>query len=209
MGAVALRPSFLATRQRRLEILGPFRGEWRAADNGRFVKFRGHAVSRNVRCKYNQDRFAVGWPKDDMRRKVLIFLGLVLNARAATTGNLIIRAASHYIPNVVWQAKSSVTGDFTCEGHRQTAILGTAGTDVVVAVFLNGLSRKPEELRFDIFETKFSQLRTESLDYELDYDLPGFRRSKACLGLNVGDMDHDSAHLYWDHNIKKFGIWRL
>lgn len=148
-------------------------------------------------------------PKDDMRPTALICLGLVLNALGATPEIMTVRAASKYIPNVAWQAKSSVTGDFTCDGHKQTAILGISGTDVVVAVFLNGLNRKPEELRFDIFETQFAQLKTESLDYELDYDLPGFQQSKSCLGLNVGDMGHDSAHLYWDHNSKKFGMWRL
>jgi len=110
---------------------------------------------------------------------------------------------------VAWQSRSSVTGDFTCAGHKQTAILGTGGSDVVVAVFLNGLNRKPEELRFNIFEPRFAHLKTESLDYKLDCELPGFQRSKTCVGLNVADDEVDSAHLYWDHISKRFGMWRL
>jgi hypothetical protein len=144
-----------------------------------------------------------------MRNKGLACLALLLNARAETSADLMIRAASKYFPSVAWQEKSSVTGDFTCSGHKQTAILGTAGKDVVVAVFLDGLNRKPQELRFDIFEAQFAQLATESLDYQLDYELPGFQRSKSCLGLNVADRETDSAHLYWDHNAKRFGMWRL
>ncbi len=144
-----------------------------------------------------------------MRRKIVICFVLLLNARGASSQSTITSAVSKYIPKVVWQSRSIVTGDFTCEGHKQTAILGIPGSDVVVAVFLSGLNRKPEELRFNIFQPKFARIQTETLDYELDSSLPGFHRSRSCQGLNVGDDEVDSAHLYWDHESHRFGMWRL
>jgi len=133
----------------------------------------------------------------------------VIGACGAISDNALTEAAAKYIPAVTWQANSSVTGDFTCSGHKQTATLGTTASDVVLAVFLSGISRKPEELRFNIFHPEQAQLTIEDLDYEPDYDLPGFRRSKTCVGLNVSDHEVDSAHLHWDHDAHHFGMWRL
>jgi hypothetical protein len=144
-----------------------------------------------------------------VKRQALICFVLVLSSRGATSHNALTKAASKYIPGVTWQVNSTVTGDFTCSGHKQTAILGTTASDVVLAVFLSGINRKPEELRFNIFRPELAQLTTEDLDYELDYELPGFRRSKSCMGLNVDDREVDPAHLYWNHDSNRFGMWRL
>jgi hypothetical protein len=144
-----------------------------------------------------------------MKRAALVSIVLVLSARGATAPGVLTKAASKYITGVTWQADSAVTGDFTCNGRKQTAILGTTASDVVVAVFLNGINRKPEELRFRIFDPKSAELTTEDLDYETDYELQGFQRSKTRMGLNVDDHEVDPAHLYWNHDSHRFGMWRV
>ncbi len=47
----------------------------------------------------------------------------------------VVKAASNYVPGVTWQANSVVTADFSCEGRKQQAILGTAKTDTFVVIF--------------------------------------------------------------------------
>jgi hypothetical protein len=144
-----------------------------------------------------------------MKRRTSICIALVFSAHGATQSSAIAQAASRFLPGVAWHADSAANGDFTCDGHKQTAILGTSGSEVVVAVFLAGVNRKPEELRFRIFDPKSAELTTEDLDYQPDYELPGFQQSKTCMGLNVDDHEVDPAHLYWDHKSHRFGMWRV
>jgi hypothetical protein len=53
--------------------------------------------------------------------------------------------------------------------------------------------------------------RVEDQDYdpkdEIGADLPGFRRSRTCKGLNLSDGGIDSAHIYWDHEARRFEDW--
>jgi len=119
----------------------------------------------------------------------------------------VIRAATRYVPGVAWRAKSVVTGDFTCGGRKQTAILGTSASEIVVAVFLNGLNNHPEVIRNSGRQANSVTLTTEDLDYETDYTLPGFQRSKTCKGLVLDDGEVDPAHLYWNHESLHFSGW--
>ena len=120
----------------------------------------------------------------------------------------VIKAAARYVPGFSWQAKSIVTGDFTCGGHKQTAILGTNRSEIVVAVFLNGTNKRPEVIHDRSRRQPTSvTLTIEDLDYELDYPLPGFQRSKTCKGLIIDDGEIDPAHMYWDHESLHFSGW--
>jgi len=122
----------------------------------------------------------------------------------------LIRAAYKYLPGVKWKAESVITGDFSCRGRKQVAILGTTPADVVVAVFLNGASHRPMELRFRFEDT--AKLEVEGLDYDpnvdLGYALEGFKRSKTCKGFSADDGATDPAHIYWNHKARQFGMWR-
>jgi hypothetical protein len=85
----------------------------------------------------------------------------------------------------------------------------------VIAVFLNGLKRLPEILRYSskARNAATAVLAVEDLDYDppqaLGYDLPGFQQSKTCKGLNLSDGETDSAHIYWNHKALRFGEWQL
>lgn len=122
------------------------------------------------------------------------------------------QAASKFVPGVTWRPKSVLTADFSCRGRKEQAILGVNAKQIVVAVFLNGPTRPPEVLRYsaEMRDAKEVQLTLESLDYDAEDeigDLPGFRRSRTCQGLNLSDGKIDSAHIYWNHDAKRFDDW--
>ena len=90
--------------------------------------------------------------------------------------------------------------------------MGVTSKEIVIAVFLNGTGEKPEILRYSaaVRDASQAKLRLESLDYGPDEDtgpLPGFRRSRTCKGLNLSDDMIDSAHIYWNHDAKRFDEW--
>jgi hypothetical protein len=122
-------------------------------------------------------------------------------------------AATKHVHGVSWRAKSVITGDFSCRGKTETAILGTSKSEIVVAVFLDGLKREPQVLRYSatVRDAASAVLDIESLDLdreeELGYALPGFRRSNTCKGLNLSDGRSDSAHIYWNHESRRFDDW--
>ena len=124
----------------------------------------------------------------------------------------ITEAAYKFVPGVTWRTKSVLTADFSCRGRKEQAILGVNDKEIVVAVFLNGPTRPPEVLRYsaEMRDAKEARLTTESLDYDPEDavgDLPGFRRSRACKGLNLTDNKIDSAHIYWNHDARRFDDW--
>jgi len=136
-----------------------------------------------------------------------LYLTFVL--RMAAGQDAVIKAAERFVPGLRWQAKSIVIADFTCGGHKQTAVLGTNKREVVVAVFLNGTNRRPVIIRDEARDPATVELAAEGLDYEPDYPLPGFQSSKTCSGLNLSDGHIDSRHLYWNHGSRRFDSWSL
>jgi hypothetical protein len=135
---------------------------------------------------------------------------LLAQNRAATE-----KAAAKFLPEVVWRPGSVVTGDFTCRGRREHAILGVTESEIVIAVFPNGLSARPLFLRYSTRarNPKTAELTIEDLDYDpkqdIGYELRGFRRSKSCKGLNLADGLTDSAHIYWNRDSHRFEDWTL
>ena len=93
-----------------------------------------------------------------------------------------------------------------------TKVHGVSPKEIVIAVFLNGLTEPPEVLRYSaaVRGAKEAHLTLESLDDDPKDeigDLPGFRRSRRCQGLNLSDDRIDSAHIYWNHDAKRFNDW--
>jgi hypothetical protein len=122
-------------------------------------------------------------------------------------------AVGKYFPTTTWRERSIVTGDFTCSGKEEWAILGTNTSEILIAVFINGASSKPEILHYSRSERNAATavLSTEGMDYDppkdIGYVLPGFERSKTCKGLDLSDGKVDSAHIYWNHKAKRFADW--
>jgi hypothetical protein len=140
----------------------------------------------------------------------VLLVGLVFTG--ATQVPPIAAAASKFAPDVTWRPTSVLTADFSCRGRKEQAILGVTSKEIVIAVFLDGTSRKPEVLRYSAAarDARQAKLTLESLDYDRDEDtgpLPGFRRSRTCKGLNLSDGLVDSAHIYWNHDARRFDDW--
>ena len=116
------------------------------------------------------------------------------------------KAATKYVTRVAWRRHSIVSGNLTCQGRKEHAILGVSESEIVIAVFVNGLDTRPEVLRYSgkARNPKTAELKIEDLDYDpkevIGSDLDGFRGSKSCKGLNLSDGETDSAHIYGTTN---------
>jgi hypothetical protein len=139
---------------------------------------------------------------------------LAFSQQVTATANLTIKkSAARYVPGFVWREKSIVMGDFSCRGRKQAAVLGTSPEEIVVVVFLNGTSNRPEVLHYSARTRNPASvtLATENLDYDPEAEigtiLPGFRKSKTCKGLNLSDSEVDSAHIYWNWESRRFDDW--
>ena len=149
-----------------------------------------------------------------MAKHLLTLLTLfVVTSVQSAEGTDVSTSAKAYYPKATWQEKSVLTGDFTCQGRQEYAILGTSEELIVIAVFVRGLGEKPEILEYSAKArvAKWAELSKVSLDYdpmeEVGYELEGFARSKTCSGLNLTDNEIDSAHIYWDVKAKVFRDW--
>ena len=127
-------------------------------------------------------------------------------------------AATQFVKGVTWRKDSVVAGDFSCRGKIEQAILGTNKVHIVVAVFLDGLAKRPKVLRYSASARKpgTAVLAVEDMNFDLKtfekevgYIPPGMRPSKSCKGLNLSDGEIDSAHIYWNHDAKQFSDWVL
>jgi hypothetical protein len=145
---------------------------------------------------------------------VLLYTPLLVFAQENPT----VAAATKFIPGVTWKESSVVTGNFSCRGRAERAVLGTNKSEIVVAIFLGTLTEPPVVLRYSAKarDPETSELTIEDGDFEpkqfeseVGYIPDGFRPSKTCKGLNLSDGKIDSAHIYWNHNAKRFSDWVL
>ncbi|MES2151583.1 MAG: hypothetical protein V4508_17535 [Pseudomonadota bacterium] len=145
-------------------------------------------------------------------------LGIVtlLACAGSAASPAVKEAATRFVSGIEWQEKSVLSADFSCGGGRQDAILGTSGKEIVVAVFTQGLAKAPELLRFASEERKPAQAKIRLEDSALSIDdvqtlagskPPGYRPSKSCKGLRLSDDGSDAAHIYWDHDARRFDSW--
>jgi hypothetical protein len=150
---------------------------------------------------------------------VAVWILIALPCPAAAQGPLSVEAsAARFVPAVKWRAASVVTGDFSCRGHKETAILGTNQSDTVIAIFLSGTGKPPEVLRYSAKSrrTESAALSIESMDFEprelanaIESAPEGLRPSKTCKGLRLDDGYTDPAHIYWNHRAHRFADWTL
>lgn len=150
--------------------------------------------------------------------KLSYIIGLLLlffAAPAIAEQSSVQAAAARFNKGVKWRQSSVVVGDFSCRGRPEQAILGASKDSVVIAVFIRGLSKPPELLRYLApRDPRSAVLAVEDLDFDPKAlerevgDLPtGLRPSKSCKGLNLSDGRIDSAHIYWNSDEKRFSYW--
>lgn len=152
------------------------------------------------------------WPS--VSRRLALCLLLAFLHQAAAAANLAVKeAATKFVPGFIWHEDSILTGDFSCGGLNEQAILGTNSKEIAIAVFLNGTRNPPQVLRYSasVRNPSLAALGIEDLDYDPEKEageaLPGFRRSKTCRGLNLSDGETDSAHIYWNRKSHRFVDW--
>lgn len=145
-------------------------------------------------------------------------LCLCLNQVHGADADFVVAAASSADRSVSWQSQSIVSGDFTCQGKREFAILGTKPKEIVVGVFRPPAVAPIDLLRYsgEVRNPKSAALATEPLDFDVKefesqvgYLPDGLLPSKTCLGLNMSDQMIDSAHIYWHRRHKRFVSWSL
>ena len=136
--------------------------------------------------------------------RVLGLAAVVLLLGEAARPSSVAEAAARYVPEVNWQPASVVAADFTCRGRQEQAILGTNSSEIVIAVFLNGTSARPEILRYSAKVRRAATAVLAVEDREFD---PKDVRSKTCKGLNLSDGEIDSAHIFWNHDARRFQDW--
>ncbi len=143
-----------------------------------------------------------------------LLLGVAHAAEPSTAS--VAAAAKRFSPATDWMANSVATGDFTCEGRVQHAILGRSRSGVVVAIFTNQLKSKPQLLRFepDPRAAEGPELQLDDLSFE-DEDFwkevsslaPGLRKSKTCKGLSIHGGERDALHIFWNLSRRRFETW--
>jgi hypothetical protein len=148
------------------------------------------------------------------RAMVLTVMGVT--SMTATASPAVKAAAQRFVGGVEWQENSVLKGDFSCAGKQQSAILGTSKNEIVVAVFTQDLARAPEVLRFASEDRKPAEAKIRIDDSSLSVDEiqtlagmvpPGYRMSKTCKGVRLSDDASDAAHIYWDHDARRFDSW--
>ena len=154
-----------------------------------------------------------------MQRLLITFLTLLCAPLLAFAQvPAIAAAANKFVPGVTLKKESIVAGNFSCRGRVERAILGTKKSEIVVAIFLRSLRMPPTVLRYsaNTRDPTTSELKVEDWYFEpMEFEnlvghLPdGLRPSRTCKGLNLSDGRIDSAHIYWNHNTKKFSDWTL
>jgi hypothetical protein len=154
-----------------------------------------------------------------LKRLFICALFIILTPKLALAGmSSILAAATKFAPGFTWKKDSVVAGNFSCSGYAGRAILGTNQSEIVVAIFKNGLLKPPDVLRYSASKRDPTtvQLKIEDLDFEtkkfeseVGYIPNGLRPSKTCKGLNLSDGKIDSAHIYWNQSEMKFSDWSL
>ncbi|HEY0857885.1 MAG TPA: hypothetical protein VGE16_12550 [Albitalea sp.] len=124
-------------------------------------------------------------------------------------------AARQAVPGMSWQGPV-VTGDFSCRGRHEYALLGTSTSEVAVVVFAAEQAAPIGVLRFALANRgpASTVLSREDLDFapaDFERDVgpvpEGLLPSRTCLGLSVGDGRGAATHIYWNRHAKRFATW--
>ena len=152
-------------------------------------------------------------------RRLTATLAMLVAGQVHGSEDLFVLAAAAASDSTVkWQRESVVSGDFTCQGKREFAVLGTKPKEIVVAVFrppskkpvdlmrFSGIARSPQSAVLAIESLDFS---IKELEQHVGYLPDGIQPSKTCVGLNLSDQMVDSAHIYWHRKNHRFESWSL
>jgi len=139
----------------------------------------------------------------------------VASAQNTDTGP-VQTAAAQFSSDVTWRESTVLAADFSCAGKVQFAILGGSPKEIVVAIFTEGLGERPALLRFEANAHDIRAAKIRLDDYSLSAEEitglsgtapTGYRPSSNCHGVRLSDQGIDAAHIYWDHDHRRFDSW--
>lgn len=125
-------------------------------------------------------------------------------------------AATKFSSSVTWRESTVLISDFDCTGKVQFAILGGSAKEIAVAIFRDGLEQAPALLRFEVdaHDLQAAQLRLDNYTMSAEEIAgisgkapTGYRPSSTCHGVRLSDHGIDAAHIYWDHDNRRFDTW--
>jgi hypothetical protein len=120
--------------------------------------------------------------------------------------------------SVQWEPQTVLVGDVDCDGVPDSAFVGRSPSSVHVGLIrtnaptaaLLAFGTHGSAVQDEVGSAK-ARLTLESLDYdpsEAAGAIEGFQRSKACKGLNLGDGESDSMHIFWNRTSHRLEWWR-
>lgn len=137
-------------------------------------------------------------------------------AQSAPTHAAVHAAAASFAGGIAWRAETVIAADFSCTGKVQQAILGVLPDEILVAIFTHGLDQAPELVRFEASEHNLLASKIRVDDYSMSAQeiagvsgaAPvGYRPSRTCHGVRLSDDSSEAAHIYWDHDHRRFESW--
>lgn len=144
-----------------------------------------------------------------------LFLPAFVFAQSTDAGP-VQAAAAKFSSGVAWRESTVLIADFNCTGKVQFAILGGSAKEIVVAIFSEGLDQSPALLCFEVdaHDLHAAQLRLDNYTMSADEiagisgQAPtGYRPASTCHGVRLSDQGIDAAHIYWDHDHRRFDTW--
>jgi hypothetical protein len=118
-------------------------------------------------------------------------------------------------PEVTWR-RHVIRGDFTGDGKRDVAVLGSTDTAVVVAVVVGPLGDGSELVSHSLPIgpegvspecVRAASLKAEPIVLPPDID-DGRKRPPTQKGLRIGKPPCTVVHFYWDPSSRWFVTWR-
>ena len=140
-------------------------------------------------------------------------LFLISGSSAAGPNALDMKVLDKEVPNVTWEKAKYQKGDFNCDGKIDHAYLGkTQKKEIVVAVVLGPISASSKVVKVLLTSDGLTKptLSLLSLDYndKKNLEIPGFKRSKTCLGLTLSPGESDNFYLFWNHESKTLDYYQ-
>ena len=158
-------------------------------------------------------------------RRLAFFLGIAsvlasVNAMAQQRSpRSAVDALREARPNVVWDSKSPVVADVTCDGRTDTVVVGYEGNTVwlgVVPGTSGRTSTRPLMLAFPVGRHSRDSFCAVPVRIEVNAlvcrneegPLPGCKPVEGCSDFSLVDDACDSFHFYWDSSKNTLRWWR-
>lgn len=114
-------------------------------------------------------------------------------------------------PDVAWDSKSLIRGDFDQDGSEDFALAGTRGDLFVVGIVKGPVADACRHwtLEFSMAEGSQDGLCSREAKIQLEEITEDDPPGRKGLGINLHDDACDAFHIYWDPEQDAYDWWRL